>query len=184
MNAKKFSDAMSELDSKYIDEAFNYKKKAKKPVWVKWGAMAACLCLIVVAIISVPSMLNPGGNDNEIPGGIAGGDQNISENALQFPDDIKTIEVTYLVYSSEISRELSQDEIIDVTEWATSLEWEQTPLNETETPSNYAGGIQWDFNVNNGELTFSYMDYGASAIFIDNEWYAVKNPSYPPIEVN
>ena len=31
MNAKKFSDAMSELDSKYIDEAINYKKKAKKP---------------------------------------------------------------------------------------------------------------------------------------------------------
>lgn len=26
MNAKKFSDAMSELDNKYIDEALNYKK--------------------------------------------------------------------------------------------------------------------------------------------------------------
>lgn len=37
MNAKKFSDAMSELDSKYIDEALNYKKKAKKPFWMKWG---------------------------------------------------------------------------------------------------------------------------------------------------
>ena len=31
MNAKKFSDAMSELDSKYIDEAINYKKKSKSP---------------------------------------------------------------------------------------------------------------------------------------------------------
>ena len=28
MNAKKFSDAMSELDTKYVDEALNYKKKA------------------------------------------------------------------------------------------------------------------------------------------------------------
>ena len=26
MNAKKFSDAMSELDTKYVDEALNYKK--------------------------------------------------------------------------------------------------------------------------------------------------------------
>lgn len=68
MNAKKFSDAMSELDSKYIDEAFNYKKKAKKPVWVKWGAMAACLCLIVVAIITVPSMLT----SQESDGGAGG----------------------------------------------------------------------------------------------------------------
>ena len=30
MNAKKFSDAMSELDTKYVDEALNYKKKTKK----------------------------------------------------------------------------------------------------------------------------------------------------------
>ena len=37
MNAKKFSDAMSELDNKYIDEALNYKKKVKKPIWIKWG---------------------------------------------------------------------------------------------------------------------------------------------------
>ena len=41
MNAKKFSDAMSELDTKYVDEALNYKKKAKKHIWVKWGAIAA-----------------------------------------------------------------------------------------------------------------------------------------------
>ena len=47
MNAKKFSDAMSELDTKYVDEALNYKKKAKKPIWVKWGAIAACLCLMI-----------------------------------------------------------------------------------------------------------------------------------------
>ena len=71
MNAKKFSDAMSELDSKYIDEALNYKKKAKKPVWVKWGAMAACLCLIVVAIITVPSMLTPQESDGGAGGTIA-----------------------------------------------------------------------------------------------------------------
>ncbi len=32
MNAEKFSDAMSELDTKYVDEALNYKKKAKRYV--------------------------------------------------------------------------------------------------------------------------------------------------------
>ena len=36
MNAKKFSDAMSELDNKYIDEALNYKKKVKKYMdWIQ-----------------------------------------------------------------------------------------------------------------------------------------------------
>lgn len=47
MNSKMFSQAMSELDSRYVDEAVNY-KKAKKMVWMKSGAIAACLAVIVV----------------------------------------------------------------------------------------------------------------------------------------
>lgn len=43
MNAKKFPDAMSELNTKYVDEALNYKKKAKIPIGVKWGTIAACI---------------------------------------------------------------------------------------------------------------------------------------------
>ena len=31
MNAKKFSDAMSELDTKYVEEALNYRRKTKSP---------------------------------------------------------------------------------------------------------------------------------------------------------
>lgn len=53
MNAKKFSDAMSELDTKYVDEALNYKKKAKKPAWVKWGAVAACFAVVAVLGVGV-----------------------------------------------------------------------------------------------------------------------------------
>ena len=53
MNAKKFSYAMSELDSKYIDEALNYKKKAKKPVWVKWGGYSGLLLPCVVGCVVV-----------------------------------------------------------------------------------------------------------------------------------
>ncbi len=54
MNAKKFSDAMGELDSKYIEEALNYKKKVKKPLWIKWGAVAASLLLVFTT--SVPAL--------------------------------------------------------------------------------------------------------------------------------
>ena len=53
MNAKKFSDAMSELDNQYIDEALNYKKRVKKPAWNKWVAIAACLCLIAAVGIMI-----------------------------------------------------------------------------------------------------------------------------------
>ena len=57
MNSKRFSDDMSELDTKYVDEALNYKKKSKKPNWGKWGAVAAGLCLVAAAI-SVSHILN------------------------------------------------------------------------------------------------------------------------------
>lgn len=65
MNAKKFSDAMSELDTKYVDEVLNYKKKAKKPRWIKWGTMAACICLIAVGVFTLPNFI--GNNHPTIP---------------------------------------------------------------------------------------------------------------------
>ena len=59
MNMKQFSDAMGELDPKYIDEALSYKKKGKRPRWIKWGAMAACLAVIlVVSVFSVNQKRN------------------------------------------------------------------------------------------------------------------------------
>ncbi len=67
MNAKKFSDAMSELDTKYVDEALNHKKKAKRPGWIKWGAMAACLCLVVYAGIRLIPTDSPPDESRELP---------------------------------------------------------------------------------------------------------------------
>lgn len=56
MNAKKFSEAMGELDSKYVEEAIHYKKKSKKSVWVKLGAAAVCVglaCGFAIHFISI-----------------------------------------------------------------------------------------------------------------------------------
>lgn len=49
MNTKKFSDALSQIDNKYIDEAINYKKN-KKITWIKFGAVAACFAIIIFAL--------------------------------------------------------------------------------------------------------------------------------------
>lgn len=53
MNTKKFSDAMSELDNKYVDEAINYQKETKRPVLAKLGVLVACLCAIVIVAIPI-----------------------------------------------------------------------------------------------------------------------------------
>lgn len=88
MNTKKFSDAMSELDSKYIDETLNYKKKSKRPVWVKWGAIAACLCIVIAGIVvsKVPG-LSP---DHGTGGGVSPGGTN--------PDGVDPVIASVAVY--------------------------------------------------------------------------------------
>lgn len=45
MNTKKFSEAMGEIDSKYVEKAINYQPKQKKHNLFKWFSMAACLFL-------------------------------------------------------------------------------------------------------------------------------------------
>ena len=53
MNTKKFSEAMGEIDDKYVEEAIRYRatKKVKglSSKWIKRGTIAACLCVALVA---------------------------------------------------------------------------------------------------------------------------------------
>ena len=56
MNIKKFEDAMNEIDEKYINEALEYKKKAKKPVYIKITAAAACFAAAVLIGFSVKNI--------------------------------------------------------------------------------------------------------------------------------
>lgn len=52
MKEERILDVLGKVDEKYIKEADpEAKKRRKVPVWAKWGAMAACLCLMVVATI-------------------------------------------------------------------------------------------------------------------------------------
>lgn len=41
-----FSEAMGELDDRYISEAISYRPKAKQRGWMRWAACAACLALV------------------------------------------------------------------------------------------------------------------------------------------
>ncbi len=59
MKIRKFSEAFSEINEKYIEEAANYKKSGKT-VWLKITAVAACLALVIAGA----SLLIP---QNELP---------------------------------------------------------------------------------------------------------------------
>lgn len=53
MTVQKFSHALGSVDEKYVDEAITYTQKAKTPFLIKWGTLAACLVLTIVASIFI-----------------------------------------------------------------------------------------------------------------------------------
>lgn len=67
MKTEKFSEAMSELDDKYVEKAINYQARKRKPMWIKWASMAACFCLMivitVVAVYQIQNRVDPNGPD-------------------------------------------------------------------------------------------------------------------------
>ena len=74
MQVKQFSDAMGEVNERYVTEALTY-RKACRPAWVWWSAAAACL--VLAAVLLAAGMLAPlagmtvtayaAGTDAEIP---------------------------------------------------------------------------------------------------------------------
>ena len=67
MKNERLLDAIGNIDDNLVHNAVNDNFKKKKPVWVKWGAVAACLVLVCVATISIFT----GSNDETTTPGIA-----------------------------------------------------------------------------------------------------------------
>ena len=84
MNAKLFSEAMSEVNDKYYEEAENY--HCKKHGWVKWSAMAACLTVVLFTAFSVlPNYFGQQGTTSpDNPNGV------IADNPTDTTDDDTT----------------------------------------------------------------------------------------------
>ena len=51
MTNEKLLDAIGKIDDSLIHNAVNDIFKKKKPVWLKWGVMAACLCLVIAGAV-------------------------------------------------------------------------------------------------------------------------------------
>lgn len=58
MKTPKLAKAMNYIDDDLVSGAVEYKRTKKKNSWMKWGAMAACLCLVVVGALTIPNLQN------------------------------------------------------------------------------------------------------------------------------
>lgn len=56
MSIPRIAKAMDHIDDDLISGAVEYKSAKKKNTWVKWGAIAACLCLVLA--FTIPTISN------------------------------------------------------------------------------------------------------------------------------
>ena len=59
MNRKDLYNGFNEVDDDILERSETASKSKKKPTWLKWGAIAACLCLVVS--IASPVLHHKGG---------------------------------------------------------------------------------------------------------------------------
>lgn len=53
---KRISETINNINQKYIDEATVYRKQSvitRKNIWYRWGAIAACVCLLVAGVVNI-----------------------------------------------------------------------------------------------------------------------------------
>ena len=152
---------MNELDTKYVDEALNYKKKAQKPFCVKWGGIAACLCLIAALGIywsNVPFHNIKYGEKGLIS-------ESITQIYVDFTVEGKT--ETYVISGSDLET---------LKEWSDTLEY-----SLCKAPVELVYGNQgYVFKDEQQNVLFSYISYTDNwYLIIEGDWYDVSNPSTP-----
>lgn len=59
MRKEEFAEVLSDINENYIQEA-ETGKRSKKNVWLKWGTMAACLCLVAASAFIIPGITDSG----------------------------------------------------------------------------------------------------------------------------
>ncbi len=114
MKEKRLLKAMGKVDEKYIEEA-SPAQQSKRPRWLKWGAVAACLCLVIAVGLIVPKLMNPA--DDEM-----GSSFTADAAPMVYVNDTlykqSTAQISYaelneeFVYLGEIESEVTNDQSI------------------------------------------------------------------------
>lgn len=104
---------------------------------------------------------------------------------ILLPDEITKIEVGGYYNGSVINPgDFEVKDIESFRTWFTQLSLEHKEFADGKSlGKTQAGGDAYEFNINNGALYFTYVDYGiAQYVVYENEWHEVLNPSEPPLK--
>ena len=118
MTTKKFSKALGNIGESYVDEAVNYTAKKKNNVWLKWGSIAACFCLVVmVGVFTIPNLI--------------GYHSGLSE------DEIFERSNTYFKNYVELAAIIGNDTLLENVDFATLNDYELRLVHELDNVNDY-----------------------------------------------
>lgn len=104
---------------------------------------------------------------------------------ILLPDEITEIEVGGYYNGGVIKLgDFVVQDFMSFKDWFAQLSLEHKEFSDGKSPAEtYADGDSYEFDINDGALCFTYVDYGTGAYVVyDNEWYEVLNPSEPPFK--
>ena len=102
-------DSLGRIDDDMIQDVEALRKKKKHPAWMKWGAMAACFCLLIAALAVAPNLypgitpVPPDNNDFPIH------DNSVQTNPNQFdsPQNTEDPRTPWTIHFNEATSVLS-----------------------------------------------------------------------------
>ena len=145
MTNEKLYEVLGDINEKHVYEARAY-HKAKKPIWAKWGAIAACL--VLVCVVAIPLLLH--NNDSVTTPGIA--------------DAAPMIYVNDTLYKQSTSQ-TSFNELKDDFVYLGVIESDVTNIQGTNDAGNYLDGIpKENFQANHPIVGSEVYQYGENIV--------------------
>ena len=145
MTNEKLYEILGDINEKHVYEARAY-HKAKKPIWAKWGAIAACL--VLVCVVAIPLFLH--NNDSVTAPGIA--------------DAAPMIYVNDTLYKQSTSQ-TSFTELKDNFVYLGVIESDVTNIQGTNDAGNYLDGIpKENFQANHPIVGAEIYQYGENIV--------------------
>ena len=145
MTNEKLYEILGDINEKHVYEARAY-HKAKKPIWAKWGAIAACL--VLVCVVAIPLFLH--NNDSVTTPGIA--------------DAAPMIYVNDTLYKQSTSQ-TSFTELKDNFVYLGVIESDVTNIQGTNDAGNYLDGIpKENFQANHPIVGAEVYQYGENIV--------------------
>ncbi len=173
MNAEQFSGALGKVNDKYIMEAVTYERK-KKSGWLKWGALAACLSLVVIHL-AFPLWNSTSSSPANRP------------ISAYIQEDVSSVTAIYTAEGNTVERLIEGAELDRLRTWTNDLHYILIADSGKEPPSDAEIKETYEFVITEGDYPgYSYIitESGDSFLLIEGYWYFDPNPSKPPIDIS